>query len=215
MTLTIAVANLKGGTGKTTSAAYLAQAFRELDRSVLIVDSDPQESITEWAEISEWTVPTVAVPSKLLHRNIAGVHRNRYDVVIIDTPPFYPVSKDEAKAPPPGIVHSALKVADVVVVPVAPTLMELRRINPTLNAIAAAGREGQDVRFLLNRCVHRAGSTNAIREQLVRMTAKRGGRVFQVEIRRLESIAQAFGDPVTGNLHGYLSAAIEIMEDHK
>lgn len=210
--LTIAVANLKGGTGKTTSAAYLAQAFRELDRSVLIVDADPQESMTEWSELSEWTVPTVAHPSKLLHRQLTGISRGRYDVVLIDTPPFYARSKEEAEKPPPGIVHSALKSADVVVVPMAPTLMELRRVAPTLKAIEVAGRPGQDVWFLLNRTVNRAGSTDGVRRVLV---DQMGVRVFAVGIPRLEVLAQSFAAPITGNLHGYLSAALELLEERK
>jgi chromosome partitioning protein len=209
--LIIAVANLKGGTGKTTSTAYLAQAFRELKKTVLIVDADPQESIKEWAELSEWSVPTVALPSKLMHRNLNGIHRGRYDVVLIDTPPFYPRSKDEAEKPPPGIVHSALKSADLVVVPMAPTLVEYRRVAPTLNAIATAGRPDQHVRFLLNRAVNNAGSTDAVRALLVNS----GHRVFGPAIPRLESLAQSFAAPVTGNLHGYLSAAIEILESAK
>lgn len=203
--LIIAVANLKGGTGKTTSTAYLAHAFVQLRRSVLIVDADPQESIKEWAEISEWTIPTVGMPTKQIHRRLKGVVGSAYDVVLIDTPPFYPMEKDpDAPWVPMGIVDSALRAADLVVVPLAPTLMELRRVAPTLKAIAHVGV--QDVRFLLNRTVSRAGSTGGIRDAL----AAGGANVMQTEIKRLESVAQAFGAPLGTNLNGYLSAAIEL-----
>lgn len=203
--LIIAVANLKGGTGKTTSTAYLAHAFRSMSRSVLIVDADPQASITEWAEISQWEIPTVGLPSKTIHKRLRGIAGTGYDVVLIDTPPFYPLEVEgDNPFRPTGIVDSALRAADLVVVPLAPTLMELRRVHPTLEAIRRAG--GRDVRFLLNRAVANASSTRGVRTTL----AAGGSQVFAAEIPRLEALAQSFGAPITGPLHGYLSAALEL-----
>ena len=46
MGVTIAVANQKGGVAKTTTVHSLASAFRELGRSVLMVDLDPQACLT-------------------------------------------------------------------------------------------------------------------------------------------------------------------------
>jgi chromosome partitioning protein len=50
---TLAIANQKGGSGKTTTTVNLAAALGEQDRRVLVVDLDPQHSATSWFGIRD------------------------------------------------------------------------------------------------------------------------------------------------------------------
>jgi chromosome partitioning protein len=60
MPTVIAVANQKGGVGKTTTTANLGAALARQDRRVLLVDMDPQGNLTSAVGISKQTEQTVA-----------------------------------------------------------------------------------------------------------------------------------------------------------
>jgi chromosome partitioning protein len=197
-----AVVNLKGGSAKTTSAAHLAHALAERGRSVLLVDADPQGSALRWAELGGWELPVVGLAVRDLHRRLPGIVGDRYDVVVIDTPPM-----DEQG----GIVYSAMRAADVVVVPMAPTMIELDRLPPVWAALDEVGplREtAAAAAVLLTRTVPNASSTDVVRDQI----AGGGHRVLSTIIPRREAYAQAYGAPVVVGEGPYAVVAGELLE---
>lgn len=198
--LTIAVANLKGGTTKTTTAVYLAHAFLRRGFEVLLVDADPQGSALRWSESAEWELPTIGLPVKNLHSRLPGIVPASTQVVMIDTPPL-----DEQS----GIVHSALRSADVVLVTIAPTMLEYERLPAvwrSLGDVEPLRATPPVSAVLLNRTVPRANSTGTFRDLIV----EGGHVVLEATIPRREQFAQAFGAPV-GDLGPFDDAAGEIL----
>ena len=177
--LSVALANLKPGTGKTTSAVWLAHVFASAGNRVLLVDADPSGSALEWSDLAaldpamdperaSFPFRMVALPSRELHRRVPEIAQDD-DVVIIDTPQI----EDHA-----GIARSALRYADEVVIPCAPSPIEINRTSP--------------VREELNRGRSRALSTTDAREALHEL----GYDVLDTAVPRLELYAQSFGLPI-------------------
>lgn len=189
--LTIVVANLKGGSTKTTTAAFVMHALSEAGLSVLGVDADGEnESLLAWSEAGEWTLPVIGMPVADLHRKLPGVVGERYDAVVIDTPPM----KERR-----GVVASAIRLATHILVPLAPTGMEYARLvairEVADDAAALAPGDPPQLAVVLTRTVPNAASTEVYRQMLT----DDGVRVLGPTVGRLERFAQAFGLPITNS----------------
>jgi|SRR5919205_1898572 chromosome partitioning protein len=206
MTKVITVMNLKGGSAKTTTAAFLAHAYAKQGLKTLVVDADPQASILNWAATAGWDIPVIGQPVPKLHTMLGGIIGERYDVVVIDTPPL------DEKA---GIVYGALRAADTILIPLAPTMMEFGRLKDVWSAIdEVQGMRDDEIRaaVVLTRAVTNAASTNLFREQL----EAEGHRVLTTAIPRREAIAQSFGAPITALFdHDQVAIELDKKEIHK
>ena len=111
MSKIITIANSKGGVGKTTTSIYLATLLSEYG-SVLLKDSDPQGSATEWVE----DIEDMPFDFELTNQRQMGKTKG-YDFVVIDTPPQ---NSD--------IIRTAIEVADILIIPTEPSGIELSRV---------------------------------------------------------------------------------------
>ena len=183
----VAVANLKGGAGKTTTAVFLANLFAQRVKT-LLVDADPQGSALAWASACDLDCATVAMPGASLHETIGDVAAS-YGCVVVDTPPGHL-----------PIVRSALMAASLTVVPLQPTKLDVSRAGAMVQLAQEAREAGGRfaLRFLLTRTRARTRSISEIRGVL-----ETGGLdLFGCEIPQREAIARTPGSrpPSTGRL---------------
>ena len=113
--LSLALANLKPGTGKTTSAVWLAHVFAEAGHTVLLVDADPSGSALEWSDLAAMD-PRLAPPAAFPFRSwpcrpatCTGAARDRPGRRRGD-------HRHAAVGRPRAIALSALRYADEIVI---------------------------------------------------------------------------------------------------
>lgn len=199
----VAVVNLKGGVGKTSSAVFLAAAFSRRGRT-LLVDSDPQGSALSWAEYAEADgralgFNVVGLPTRDVHRKLKGIASD-YEHVVVDTPP------GEA-----GIVRAALLSCEVAVVTVQPRQMDVDRIRPTLELVAEV-EPINDLSFwvLLTQVRRIAREGRDARAAMEALELP----VMRTEIPQLGFYADAFGEPVD-DLADYERVAAELLGEEE
>lgn len=137
----ITVAQQKGGAGKTTLAVNLAVALLKRGASVALLDTDPQGSLGRWFMTRRETLGEAGL--EFSTSSAWGVSyeveklKKLVDVVIIDTPPK--VDSD---------LRPALREADMVLVPISASLVDLWATEGVLDL---ARREGKQPKLVLNR----------------------------------------------------------------
>jgi chromosome partitioning protein len=127
---TAAVIALKGGSGKTTVATHLALAAHLRGIDTVVVDIDPQRSAQNVlsARTADGPACVASTSVKLMSAQFAAVGL-RKQLMIIDTP-----------AGRPEDVSEALVLADLAIMVVRPTLLDISGLARTLVIVRKLGK---------------------------------------------------------------------------
>jgi len=134
----IAIANSKGGVGKSTLAVHLAAWLHEQGHAVTLADCDTQQSSSEWVHeaIPELKTVRLANPNEIL--NELPILGQETDFVVADGPG----SNTETS-------RALLLRADFAIVPCKASMLEVRALAKATEVL----RQAQDIRGGLPRAV--------------------------------------------------------------
>lgn len=153
----VAVANGKGGVGKTTTTVNLAAVLSE-DRKVLVVDADPQGSAGWWVRGEQFGVDLAEETDPRLLERLREV--GGYDLVLVDTQPA--LRSDGLKA--------VLGAADYLVLPTPPAPMDLTALMRAVEETVEPS--GVEHRVLLTRV-----DSRSLNEALEAQSALMAGKI--------------------------------------
>ena len=114
-------ASRKGGSGKSTLAAHLAAHVAKPSRPTLLIDGDPQGSLTLWHELRGQEELALKRGVRSLADTLKGAAREGYAWAFIDTPP----NRSAA-------VVEAIRHATMVIIPARPSIFDLAAVQDTI-----------------------------------------------------------------------------------
>jgi chromosome partitioning protein len=125
----ITVASRKGGSSKTTLCVHLA-GLADAEGGCVIVDADPQGSASVWYELRESERPFV-IPASAdnLREMLDRARQDGFAYALVDCPPHNESS-----------ISEAMRAADLIAVPVRPSLFDLRAAEATFSMAEALKR---------------------------------------------------------------------------
>lgn len=208
----IAVIALKGGVGKTSLTGSLAVALAER-RRVLALDLDPQRSLEAWASAGPGVLAGLVRPVDATQparfRAAIQTATREAERVLLDTPPGF---HDAALL--------AAVVADVVLLPVGPSPLDLLALERALEVVRQAQQERGDGRPRIGLVPNRLQHGTSLGRELPAALKRYGERVLP-SVRHAVAIPEAAlegrtvnesrpGSPVHTDIHT-LARAVEAL----
>ena|SRR5947209_3300823 len=123
----IVFASRKGGSGKSTLAAHLAAQINKATKPCLLIDADPQGSLTLWHKLRGTNEPPIKTAVNSVGSIVAAARRDGYEWVLIDTPPNLS-----------AVVDDAIKNATLVIIPARPGVFDVNAVQETIQTCRAA-----------------------------------------------------------------------------
>jgi chromosome partitioning protein len=151
----IAFLTQKGGAGKTTLAASLAEVAASTGEKVIALDLDPQQSLVRWGKRREAANARHKIIVEPLERErlprlraiLEGLAGAGFTLAIFDT-----------TGADPTAVRPVSEVADLSLLPARPTRLDIEATAATFRTVFLAKRKAA---FVLNQCPSSYRSTRA------------------------------------------------------
>ena len=117
----ITLASRKGGAGKSTLTAQLAAQCHIAGKRTLIIDADPQGSLSLWHSLRKDGLPKLVTPERGIERAVAFAMIDDFEYVFIDTAPTMWV-----------VVQEAIRAATLTLIPARPGFFDLAAVRETV-----------------------------------------------------------------------------------
>lgn len=164
----------KGGSGKTTLSVHTAVTAQENGERVVVIDTDPQQSATTWANARESDSPPVAsISAAEIDKVLEAARQERMSLAVVDTAPH---ATPEASR--------IAQLADLIAIPVRPSAFDIAAAGNTVEIARAAGTKTV---FVLSACPFRSPEIAETREVL----AGYGLPIAPVDITERRAFARA------------------------
>ena len=232
---TIAIANQKGGVGKTTTSINLSASLAAKGKKVLVIDTDPQGNTTSGFGVEkndldntvyELMLSECSIKECILNDVIIGVDRKEYilkrevewikdsfDYIIIDCPPSLSM-----------LTINAMTTADTVLVPIQCeyyALEGLSQLIHTINLVKERLNPDLDIEGVVFTMYD--SRTNLSMQVVENVKSNLSQKVFQTLIPRNIRLAEApsYGmpinayDPKSAGAEAYMQLAEEVINGGK
>lgn len=125
----IAIANGKGGVGKSTISINLAGALARKTKAIFLIDADPQGTVSDWLKSRQ--------EQSLNRLQVTPIPWSAQDLTtkLVDQAPNFTFTIIDCGPSNDKITRAAFALSDFAIIPVTPSPYDIRSVRKTIDII--------------------------------------------------------------------------------